>query len=138
MTTLALALLGALLAAPEAPVAEPATAPASAVERTGVQPGEVDAAQARKLLDAGVKVLDVRTSEEFAEGHLPGAVNIPYDELPKRLAEVGPPSTPVLLYCASGRRSAVAARTLRSSGFQALYDLKSYERWAEAERKAGR
>lgn len=77
----------------------------------------VDAAEARKLAAAGVKVVDVRTAVEFAMGHVPGAVNIPFDEMEKRHAELGPASTPVLLYCRSGRRSGIAEQTLRQLGY---------------------
>jgi rhodanese-related sulfurtransferase len=131
-------LAAALLGAPEAPVAEPATAPATAVARTGIPPGEVGAAQARKLMDAGVKVVDVRSPQEFAQGHLPGALNIPHDELPRRVSEVGPPTTPVLVYCVSGRRSGLAAAALHAAGFREVFDLKAYQRWVDAERDRGR
>ncbi len=96
----------------------------------GVQPGVVDGEQARKLVQAGVHVVDVRTPEEFGSGHVPGAVNIPFDQMPARYAELGPPTTPVLVYCKSGRRSAKAIETLRANGFTEIYDLKSYDRWA--------
>jgi rhodanese-related sulfurtransferase len=99
----------------------------------GVKPGIVDGATARRLVAGGVKVVDVRTPAEFASGHVPGAVNIPYDEMAKRHAEIGPPSTPVLLYCRSGRRSEVASRALRERGFSAIYDLQAYERWVRSE-----
>jgi rhodanese-related sulfurtransferase len=99
----------------------------------GVAPGLVDGATARKLVEAGVKVVDVRTPAEFAKGHVPGAINIPHDEMARRHAEVGPPSTPVLLYCRSGRRSELAARALREKGFGTIYDLQAYDAWAASE-----
>ena len=95
----------------------------------------VDAAEARKLAAEGVKVVDVRTAVEFAMGHVPGAVNIPFDEMEKRHAELGPASTPVLLYCRSGRRSGIAAETLKAKGFTKLYDLQAYDRWVASEPK---
>jgi len=99
----------------------------------GVSPGIVDAPAARKLVAAGVQVVDVRTRAEFDAGHVPGAVNIPFDEIAQRTAEVGPPSTPVLLYCKSGRRSGIAGETLRKAGFTKIYDLQSYDRWTASE-----
>jgi rhodanese-related sulfurtransferase len=93
----------------------------------------VDAPRARQLVAAGVKVVDVRTKAEFDAGHVPGAVNIPYDELERRAGEVGPPSQPLLLYCRSGRRSAIAGETLRRLGFTELYDLQAYDRWVASE-----
>jgi rhodanese-related sulfurtransferase len=99
----------------------------------GVTPGVVDGATARKLVASGIKVVDVRTPAEFASGHLPGAVNIPHDEVARRHAEVGPASTPVLLYCRSGRRTEIAARALREKGFSAIYDMQSYDKWTASE-----
>jgi rhodanese-related sulfurtransferase len=100
-----------------------------------IPPGLVDGAAARQLVAEGVKVVDVRTPEEFASGHVPGAVNIPYDQMPARAGELGPPSTPVLVYCRSGRRSGVAAQTLKEKGFTRLWDLQAYDRWVAAEPK---
>lgn len=98
-----------------------------------VAPGVVDAATARRLVAEGVKVVDVRTPAEYAAGHVPGAVNIPYDQMATRSAELGPPTTPLVLYCHSGRRSGIAVQTLRSKGFNRLYDLQAYDRWVESE-----
>jgi rhodanese-related sulfurtransferase len=99
----------------------------------GVSPGIVDAQQARKLVDAGVKIVDVRTPAEFQAGHVPGALNIPYDELARRTGEIGPPSTPVLVYCRSGRRSGIATEELRKQGFGQIFDLQAYRLWTAAE-----
>ncbi len=114
------------------PDARPAGAGASATPPAAA----VDAQAARRLVAAGVKVVDVRTPAEFAAGHLPGAVNIPYDEIGRRAAELGPPSAPVLLYCRSGRRSGIAARTLADQGFSELYDLGVYDLWVKSEPRA--
>ena len=92
-------------------------------------PGKVDGATAKSLVASGVRVVDVRTPEEFASGHVPGAINIPYDQLPGRAAEIGPPSTPVLLYCRSGRRSGIAVESLRKAGFTRLYDMQTATAW---------
>jgi rhodanese-related sulfurtransferase/predicted DNA-binding WGR domain protein len=71
----------------------------------------------------GVRLIDVRTPEEFASGHLKGAVNIPIDTLPSRLSEVGDKSAPVAVYCKLGRRSGRAAEFLQAQGFQQVTDL---------------
>jgi phage shock protein E len=92
-------------------------------------PGKVDGATAKALVASGVKVVDVRTPEEFASGHVPGAVNIPYDQLPGRAAEIGPPSTSVVLYCRSGRRSGIAVEALQKVGYTKLYDLQTVTAW---------
>jgi rhodanese-related sulfurtransferase len=67
-------------------------------------------------------VLDVRTPQEFAEGHVPGAVNVPYDQVASRLAEV-PKDKDVVLYCRSGRRAGLAADVLAAQGYTRLSHL---------------
>jgi len=56
-------------------------------------------------------------------------VNIPYDEIGRRAGELGAASTPLLLYCRSGRRSGIAVQALKDKGFSRLYDLQAYDRW---------
>ena len=60
----------------------------------------------------------MRTPQEFAEGHLPGAVNIPVDDLRSRLGEL-PPDRRILAYCQVGMRGYVATRILLQKGFDA-------------------
>ena len=67
-------------------------------------------------------VLDVRTPQEYAEGNVPGAVNVPYDQLASRLAEV-PKDKDVVLYCKSGRRAGIAADVLAANGYMRLSHL---------------
>ena len=76
-------------------------------------------------LDDGAKapfVLDVRTVEEYVAGHVPGAVNIPHDQVAARLAEV-PKDRDVVLYCRSGRRAQLAGQVLAENGYQHLEHL---------------
>jgi len=61
-------------------------------------------------------VLDVRTSAEYSGGSFPGAKNIPVNELGQRLRELKK-DRPIVVYCASGARSGMAARMLRQAGF---------------------
>lgn len=68
-------------------------------------------------IKAGARVVDVRTPEEFADGAYPGAVNLPLAALTGRMSELEPKDRPVVLYCASGARSAQAARLLKQAGF---------------------
>jgi phage shock protein E len=68
-------------------------------------------------IKAGAKVIDVRSPGEFADEAYPGAVNIPLNVLPAKVAELGPKDKPIILYCASGARSASAARFLKQEGF---------------------
>lgn len=68
-------------------------------------------------IQAGAAIIDVRSPDEFADGAYPGARNIPVSVLVNRLADVGPKDKPVVVYCASGGRSAVAQQILKANGF---------------------
>ena len=74
-----------------------------------------------RLESTGVLV-DVRSAAEYADGHLPGALNIPHTELRERLGEV-PRGRTVLVYCASGFRSYLALRVLRQRGWDDVRSL---------------
>jgi rhodanese-related sulfurtransferase len=78
-------------------------------------------------------VLDVRSAAEFDEGHLPGAINIPHDAIGKRIGELGTPDErDLVVYCRSGRRSALALAVLKEAGFSRLFHLEGdYLRWSE-------
>lgn len=68
--------------------------------------------------------LDVRTPEEFAAGHVPGAVNIPHDALPARAGELAShKQKDVVVYCESGRRAAIASDALHEAGFARVQHL---------------
>ena len=82
-------------------------------------------------------ILDVRTPEEFAEGHVPGAINIPYTELEQRASELEMEhSDELVVYCQSGRRAGIAEATLAELGFTNVRDLDGHiAAWKEAERR---
>ena len=86
--------------------------------------------------DTSLVIVDVRTPEEFAEGHVPGAKNIPHDQLQSRLAELsGDKNKDIVLYCRSGRRAGLAAETLQSNGFHKVLHLEGdMLKWNEANR----
>jgi hydroxyacylglutathione hydrolase len=71
---------------------------------------------------ATVTVLDVRSENEWNEGHLPGATHVPLGYLPDRLAEI-PSDRPVVVQCQSGGRSAIAASILERAGFADVANL---------------
>lgn len=79
-------------------------------------------------------ILDVRTPQEYAAGHIPGAINIPHTELSQRLSELlGYEDTEIVLHCRSGRRSGMVKPILLDAGFKDLRDLDGHMlRW-EAE-----
>lgn len=71
----------------------------------------------KEKIAAGARLIDVRTPAEFRNGSYPGAVNIPLASLLARMHELEPKSTPIVLFCASGARSAQGARLLKQAGF---------------------
>ena len=72
--------------------------------------------------------LDVRSAEEFDQGHVSMAVNIPYEEVPARIFEVTDDKDAVLyLYCRSGRRAGIAKQALEDMGYTQVINLDSLE-----------
>ncbi len=69
-----------------------------------------------KLLVAGAPVIDVRTPGEFAGGSVPGALNIPLNEIVERFDEIASMKQPIILCCASGNRSGQACYFLSEKG----------------------
>jgi rhodanese-related sulfurtransferase len=106
--------------ADEPAAASPAATPAASAPRIG----QADLLARLGKKDPDVVVLDVRTPAEFAAGHVPGARNISHDQLEGRLAELDSlRDKEVVLYCRSGRRTALAEDVLRKAGFTKLLHL---------------
>jgi len=86
--------------------------------------------------DRSLVILDVRTPEDVAAGHVPGAINIPHDKLESLIGELlGAKDKDVVLYCRSGRRAALAAETLSLHGFDKLLHLEGdMQKWTEGNR----
>lgn len=87
---------------------------------------------ARILLDENpaAVLIDVRTEEEYLAGHIPGSLLLPVDELADRLNELPPDKQTILIvYCRTGRRSAIAALILLEAGYLAIYDLGGIADW---------
>jgi molybdopterin/thiamine biosynthesis adenylyltransferase/rhodanese-related sulfurtransferase len=83
------------------------------IRRVKAQIAEVDPSEVHQLLGDGVAIVDVRETDEFGAGHLPGAKLVPRGHLESRIdAAVPDRGQRVILYCASGNRSALAAKTL--------------------------
>jgi molybdopterin/thiamine biosynthesis adenylyltransferase/rhodanese-related sulfurtransferase len=88
---------------------------AEVIRQIKSQIDEVDPSEVKSHLGNGVVLVDVRESEEWDAGHIPGAVHVPRGYLESRIdAAVGDRSQRVVLYCASGQRSALAAHTLQN------------------------
>ena len=90
---------------------------------------DISPERARELIKQGGLLLDVRSPGEFASGHLDGARNVPIGEIGQHTSELGDSSRPIVVYCASGARSAMAKRTLRSAGFSSVYNLGAMSNW---------
>ena len=67
-------------------------------------------------------IVDVRTPGEFNDGHYPGAINIPLNELPQRVNEFKEMKTPIVAYCRSGARSNMAVSLLKQNGLSEVYN----------------
>jgi rhodanese-related sulfurtransferase len=69
-------------------------------------------------------ILDVRTKSEYARGHIPGALNIPHDQLRNRLSEINAAKTEeIVIHCYSGHRAKIAKKILISAGYLYVRDL---------------
>src|SRR5919107_2799518 len=87
---------------------------AEVIRQIKQQVQEVDPAEVSEHLGNGVTLIDVRETEEWDRGHIPGAVHVPRGYLESRIdGAVSDRDAPVVLYCASGQRSALAAHTLK-------------------------
>jgi rhodanese-related sulfurtransferase len=75
-------------------------------------------------LEKAPAILDVRTREEYLEGHIPGAINIEYRELPSRIREISSLSNKkIFVYCERGVRANIAEETLKKAGFSEVLRL---------------
>jgi hydroxyacylglutathione hydrolase len=75
-------------------------------------------------------VIDVRTAAEWSEGHIPGAVHVPLARLTPRLSELCE-RQPIVAYCQSGARSAVAASVLRAAGVNEVSTVEGgFDEWS--------
>ena len=81
---------------------------------------QITAEEAKKIMDSGEKhiILDTREQDEFDEGHIPGAILIPYTEIENKAEAMLPDKDKlILVYCRSGRRSKIAAESLSKLGY---------------------
>jgi rhodanese-related sulfurtransferase len=109
--------------------ADPAASPA---QEGGLR--DRDPELARKLVAEGAVLLDVRTPEEYGARHIEGAVNLPVGDLDRRMFEIdaltdGDRSTPIVVYCSSGRRSGVAKEKLLAAGYDQVTNLGGIDDW---------
>lgn len=91
--------------------------------------GQASSKTALEWLDNGAHVIDVRSSNEFQERHLPGVINIPLDRLQDEIGRtVTNKEQKILLHCLSGGRSGMAKGVLKRMGYSNVMNLGSYGR----------
>ena len=89
---------------------------------------ERDPSVAWEKIDRGAMLIDVRTAEEFAAGHIDGAINIPFEKIVPELAKLNiTKDTEVVLYCRSGNRSGMAQKSLIKQGYSNTYNAGGFE-----------
>lgn len=71
----------------------------------------------------GALLVDVRTPQEYAAGHIPGSINIPLDRILDIKNVIGDKNTPLYVYCRSGRRSSQAAAELEKAGYRQVVNI---------------
>lgn len=92
----------------------------------------ITAEQAKEIMDTeeGYIILDVRTQDEYDEGHIPGAILIPYTQMEARAEEeLTDKNQLILVYCRSGRRSKIAAETLVELGYTNIREFGGIIDW---------
>lgn len=88
-----------------------------------VQATKIDCNSMKEKIVEGAYLVDVRTEEEYKNGTIEFAINIPLDELDKIPKIVSNKDTPIIVFCKSGTRSAQAAKKLIDLGYLYIYDL---------------
>jgi len=96
------------------------------------EPREIDRAEARRLIDEGAQLIDVRADHEWEAGRIAGAKHVPLAELAERTGEIDE-GRPVVLYCRGGNRSTMAAAALAEAGYDASKLSEGIVGWAEEE-----
>ncbi len=98
-------------------------------EGQGSETREVSREEARKLLDEGAQLVDVRAGHEWEAGRIAGATHVPLAELAGRTEEIDK-DRPVVLYCRGGNRSSMATAALDDAGFEAVKLTEGIVGWA--------
>jgi rhodanese-related sulfurtransferase len=91
---------------------------------------EVSREEARKSIEDGAQLLDVRAEHEWEAGRIPGATHIPLDELAGRVSELDR-DRPVVVYCRGGNRSTMATAALAEAGYEAAKLSEGVVGWSE-------
>lgn len=92
--------------------------------------------QAWRMIDNGALVIDVRTPQEYADGHLPDARNIPLSDVGTGFHDIDK-QQPIVVYCRSGSRSAMAMDALQKQGFSNVHNGGGLNEMQETQMKMG-
>lgn len=92
---------------------------------------EISQEEAKKLVEEGAQLVDVRVGHEWEAGRIPGALHIPLDQLAERTGELDA-DRPVVVYCRGGTRSSMAADALEAAGYDAAKMSGGIVEWADA------
>lgn len=76
-----------------------------------------------KEMDSNTVLIDVRTKEEYNEGHIPGSINIELDEVEKIVDIIKDKNIHIYLYCRSGHRSGIALNKVKELGYRDLTNI---------------
>ncbi|MGN6256835.1 MAG: rhodanese-like domain-containing protein [Solirubrobacterales bacterium] len=98
----------------------------------GNEAREVSREEARKMLDEGAQLVDVRADHEWEAGHIAGAKHVPLPELPQHIGEIEK-DRPVVVYCRGGNRSSMAAAALGDAGYEAVKLTEGIVGWEKDE-----
>jgi len=85
----------------------------------------------RLIKEKDAQLVDVRTPEEFESSKLPGAINIPLQDIDYMGVHKLSKTLPVVVFCRSGQRSHMAMQILMSQGFEEVHNLGSYMAWSQ-------
>ena len=86
---------------------------------------DIDYVELKERVKTGAILLDVRSAQEYQEGHLEGAILIPEFEIGKNVEKIIPnKNQEIVVYCTSGSRSGKACKTMKLKGYNNLYNLK--------------
>lgn len=94
-----------------------------------LRPADINSGVDEFRATANAQLIDVRTPEEFAGGHIPGAINIPLQQIDQAAAIVPDKATPLFVYCHSGARSAQAVSALKHMGYTDARNIGGIASW---------
>lgn len=89
-----------------------------------MQEYDIDVEQMKKMINEGAMLIDVRSPQEYKEGHINGAISIPNYEIKKRINKIVPnKEQQVIVYCSTGSRSKKVQKELNREGYTQIYNL---------------